>query len=110
METFQFRKESIDPVRVGVVLDRLREILASSESDISFDSLSGMSHPELVGVNKLSIERANEEEVAKRLNDWCEKLEQYLADGGTVESFAEDNVWFIPLIEKAQSIQSSKED
>ena len=49
METFQFRKESIDPVCVGVVLDRLREILASSESDISFDSLSGMSHPELVG-------------------------------------------------------------
>ena len=49
METFQFRKESIDPVRVGVVLDRLREILASSESDFSFDSLSGMSHPELVG-------------------------------------------------------------
>lgn len=108
MESFQFRSERIEPVRVGPVLDRVEALLVKYATGYSVESVSMMPHKELAGPNELSVQRAEEDEVAKCLNYWCEQLESHLDNGGTVENFAAENVWFVPFLQKALSIQASK--
>ena len=108
MESISFGIEKIDPVRVGVVLDRLKAVLAAQETGFSLDALARLAHPELTGLNEYSVTEATESKVATELNYWCDQLEQHLIDGSDLESFAAHNVWFVPLLQKAIAIQAGK--
>lgn len=108
MESFSFQPEKIQPVRVRLVLDRLQTMLDTYDGVQSLSSIVDMPHPELTGVHEYSLSQEGEAGVAERLNYWCDKLYQYLDDGGTVADFAVDNVWFVPLVQKALDIQSEK--
>ncbi len=108
MESFSSRPEKIDPVRVGVVLDRLQTILDEYKVGHTMETITGLAHPELTGLNEHSVFAADESEVAERLNFWCDQLQQHLMAGGAAEDFVAHTVWFVPLLQNAVAIQEAK--